>query len=218
MFGTRRKKLIALVVIVGAMWAGLAVVNAAEESESITVSEEILIHAKPTPGSPIVTVRGQVELAHTTVQVMSVLSDVTKFTKFMNDLAEAKLLKKTKKADGSEVSFVYQRLDLTAISDRDFVVRAVTRQKSTASGKRFDVRFKATDKIAYPKKSGVVRVKTLKGQWLVEPIKNGKATRLTFIRHIEMGGMVPNFLVNRGQKKSMLATLKKLRSYCGKIL
>ncbi len=194
-----------------------ALAPSAHAWEKQTEENGVTIYRQATPSSRVDTFRGVVVLAHTTDQVIKVLGDVDGFKHFMPDLAHAKRLQQTKRTDGTTVTYVYQRLDLSAIDDRDFTVRAETSSMRSKRGNYWVTDFRATSKKGPAPKAGVVRVRKLKGQWLLEPMSRGR-TRLTYTRHIELGGNVPNWLVNDGMEESLMTTLTLLRARCGRVL
>jgi hypothetical protein len=48
-----------------------------------------------------------------------------------------------------------------------------------------------------PERRGVVRVLSNDGEWMLEPIDGGRRTHVVYRCHIEVGGHVPAWMVNR---------------------
>jgi len=174
----------------------------------------VAVYTKDTPGSDIDTVKGVVTIPYATDDVHRVLENVSRYKRFMKDLKRARLLKQQDMRDGRVIGWIYQRLEFSALDDRDLVIRAVTTKAETPRGNQYLVKFKAVTNFGPKPLPNVIRITTLTGTWKLKPIQGGKKTRVTYIRHIEMGGSVPDFLVNSGVKESMMFTLKALRKEC----
>jgi hypothetical protein len=185
--------------------------------EKEDAEDGITVYSRETPGSDLDTFKAEVTLAYTPEQVSKVLAAVARYPQFMPDVSVAKLLKEETLDNGKQVTWVYQRLNFSALSDRDFTVRAVSSKHESARGARWTVVYRATSKLGPPPQRGVIRVKELSGRWILVPAAGGK-TRVTYIRHIDMGGSVPDWLVNSGSEDSMLKSLKGLRAQCRKVL
>lgn len=191
---------------------------AAHAWEKVSDESGVTVFREAKSGSGTDRFRGVVVIEHPTDQVIDVLGDVKGYKHFMPDLASARLIERKRRDDGTVVSWVYQRLDLSAVDDRDFTVRAETSSMSSRKGKYWVTDFRATSKRGPKPKPGVVRIRKLTGQWLLEPLRDGKATRLTWTRHLELGGNVPDFLVNDGSEESIARTLIGLRARCAEVL
>jgi len=177
-------------------------------------SNGIVLYSQEVKGSSMDSYRGVMTLPYSPEKVMTILGDVQSFRHITPDLVEVRLLAKEDKPDGTVIGWVYQRLDFSGIDDRDYVIRATTRKKTTKLGDQWQIHFRtAQDKGPRPQ-SDVVRVTRLTGGWLLRPLDGGSRTHLTYVRHIELGGSVPHWLASSGVEDSMVLSLQNLRKYC----
>jgi hypothetical protein len=86
--------------------------------------------------------------------------------------------------------YVYQRLNLPVISDRDFTLRVT---HGNDAGRRWIAYWAVTDHGPKPR-SGIVRVTKQRGVWELLPLLGGKATLARFEFKIDLGGDVPMWL------------------------
>ena len=61
---------------------------------------------------------------------------------------------------------------------------------------------------------GMVRIAHLKGNWRLAPAPDEKGSILTYMNHAELGGLLPNFIVDSVRIKNMVKLLKGLRQRC----
>ncbi|MEO1273358.1 MAG: START domain-containing protein, partial [Myxococcota bacterium] len=152
---------------------------------------------------------------YTTDEVVAILSDIERYKEFMPNTIESTVIERKALSEQREIALIYQRLDLPTISDRDFIVKADTRRRKSSAGNFWTIDFKPNnDRRAPNPQDDVVRVTVVSGKWLLTPIQGGKATHLTAIRHMELGGSIPAFMVNSGLRDGLHETLVKLRDRC----
>jgi hypothetical protein len=85
---------------------------------------------------------------------------------------------------------VYQRLSLTAVRDRDFVLRVTHGQDLT----RRWIRYQAVSDQGPPPRPGIVRVNRNNGAWELLPTQGGNATIARCEFRIHLGGRLPLWL------------------------
>ena len=205
-----------LLVVVTLGWSTMATAKSGWKLESN--EDGIVLHSRDVSDSEMDMYRGVVTLPYAPDRVMTLLGDVNTYRHITPDLSQIRRIDEKVREDGTIVSWVYQRLDLSTIDDRDYVIRAVASKKAKPLGNEWSIQFRAvTDKGPGPK-STAVRVARLKGSWLLTPIQGGKATRLTYTRHIELGGSVPLWMVRSGVEESAVIALRNLRRHCKKVL
>jgi hypothetical protein len=86
--------------------------------------------------------------------------------------------------------FVYERLNLPIISDRDFVLRVTHGQDLT----RRWIRYQAVSDQGPGPRPGIVRVTRHTGAWELVPTQGGNATIARCEFRISLGGMLPLWL------------------------
>ena len=175
----------------------------------------VTMYSSVLPNSSVNVYRAEIVLPYSTDQVVAILSDIERYKEFMPNTVESSIIERKAVSEQREIALIYQRLDLPTISDRDFVVKADTRRRTSSLGNFWTIDFQPNEDSRAPKPGDdVVRVKVVSGKWLLTPIKDGKATHLTAIRHMELGGNVPSFMVNSGLRDGLHETLIKLRDRC----
>jgi hypothetical protein len=115
-------------------------------------------------------------------RVQSALLDYERQPGKIGRVSEAKILSR----DGRGI-YVYERLNLPIISDRDFVLRVTS---GGDAEKRWIAYWAVTDQGPKPR-DGIVRVTRHNGVWELLPTQEGKATILRCEIQINLGGMVP---------------------------
>jgi hypothetical protein len=61
-------------------------------------------------------------------------------------------------------------------------------------------------------KDGVTRIEKLDGGWTISPHPSGKGSRIVYRCHAEIGGNVPDFVVNAGQGDNLLEMFAAART------
>ena len=93
------------------------------------------------------------------------------------------------------------------ISDRDFTLHAKWGQRGPALTLQF-----AVDNARGPQpRDGIVRLSTLQGSWLLEPIRGGAATHARYHVQIDLAGSVPKWMVSGGAAKNIPKLFDGLR-------
>ena len=92
---------------------------------------------------------------------------------------------------------VYERLVMPLVSDRDFAIRMHNETRCSADGSTsYVTRWQCANEFAPPKKRGVIRVKTNEGSWTLEPVEDGRFTRVTYWVYTDPGGKIPVSILN----------------------
>jgi hypothetical protein len=139
--------------------------------------------------------------------VRDILLDYGNASKVTDNVAESRVLTK----NAHEI-VTYQRLKLPVISDRDFTVRATWGQR----GSVLTVQYAVDNSRGPAPKSGVVRLSTLQGIWLLEPIRGGTATHARYRVEIDLAGSVPKWMVSGGAAKNVPKLFEGLRREAAK--
>lgn len=158
--------------------------------------------------------RGGIELAAegdfaaSPERVRRVLIDYPSHRRWQKHLKENRVLTR---ADGS--LYVYQRLDLPVLDDRDFTLHVTWGDDGGVHWMRFVT---ANERGPAPVK-GVVRVTKHEGGWRLEPTGGGKSTRAVYRFYLDLAGSFPSWM-GKGQATSDVPDLfanitKQLPSY-----
>ena len=115
-------------------------------------------------------------------KVQTALLDYERQPGKIGRVSEAKVLSRDARG-----FYVYERLNLPIISDRDFVLRVT---HGAVAEKRWIAYWAVTDQGPKPR-DGIVRVTRHNGVWELLPTQEGRATILRCEIQINLGGMVP---------------------------
>jgi hypothetical protein len=142
------------------------------------------------------------EIAAPPSRVQAVLLDYANHRRFVKDLAETRILRREDKA-----LWVYQRLDLPVIADRDFTLRV------TWGGEEgvLWTRFSCDNEQGPPPQKGVVRVSVHDGRWQLAPTAGGQATHARYQVHLDLAGSLPGWMARSGAAKEVPALFEGLR-------
>lgn len=180
---------LALSLALGLLVAPVDVVRASEASWSLAREENgIVVYTRPVEGSGIREFKGSGVVAATVDSIRALLRDADHFKDWFPNLSESRLL-----AREGNVSYQYYVLDLPwPVSDRDNVLRSETTIEPTSG--RISIKTTAAPDY-HPEQPERVRVRRALSQWLLEPVTPGQ-TQVTFTMHLELGGGVPQWLIN----------------------
>jgi hypothetical protein len=123
-------------------------------------------------------------------EVQAALLDYSAQTHINKHLAESTVLSRT-----SNDLFVYQHLKLPVISDRDFTLHVTWSGDSVA--------FAIDPQHGPAPSSKLVRMPVLEGRWELAPVRDGNATRATYLVRLDFGGSVPRWMVRGGAAKDI---------------
>ncbi|MEO7329951.1 MAG: START domain-containing protein [Minicystis sp.] len=129
------------------------------------------------------------DLAAPPAQVRRVLIDYPNHKRWQKYLAENKIL-----AQSPNDLFVYQRLSLPVIDDRDFTLHVTW----GSEGDVLWMRFASAPDRGPPPVPGVVRVTEHDGGWRLEAREGGKVTHGVYRFHLDLAGSVPTWLGKGG--------------------
>jgi len=135
--------------------------------------------------------------------IQDVLSDTTRFTKYMPYMTEARELP-PRDADGA--MYIYLRLDMPVLSPRDFIHKVYIDKDSRqpwAKGVYASHWHAMPSKV--PQVDGVVRLIISEGSWVVTPLPNGKA-HLVYKFSADPGGSIPSIFRNSNNVKGPVET------------
>ena len=152
--------------------------------------------------SPVIDLYAEGDIEAPPSVVRDVLVDYAHASKVTDNVAESRVLDKN-----DHEAVVYQRLKLPVISDRDFTLHARWGQRGSTLTLQY-----AVDNARGPQpRDGIVRLSTLQGSWLLEPIRGGAATHARYRVQIDLAGSVPKWMVSGGAAKNIPKLFDGLR-------
>jgi hypothetical protein len=135
-------------------------------------------------------------------RVRALLLDYTRHPDYIPHLAESVILGRS-----ASSMWVYQRLSLPFIDDRDFTLHV----QWGADGQTLWLRF-ATDNARGPApQEGVVRVALHEASWRLEPRDGGRTTHASYSLRLDLGGSLPSFLTRSRAGKDLPGLFDALR-------
>ncbi|HEY0839295.1 MAG TPA: START domain-containing protein [Vulgatibacter sp.] len=152
-------------------------------------------------GVPEVKVEGRIDSPPETV--LAVLADVESYVETMPHTEVSKLVKR----EGDRV-WLYSVVDPPLGSRRDYCVEITLTQRDDGT---LGTEWKPANELAPAEKKGVVRVKVNDGSWTLEPTDGGKATWATYRLHVDPGGKVPKWIVEKTNRKSVPDAFEAVR-------
>jgi hypothetical protein len=154
------------------------------------------------PEGPGVELYAEGDIAAPPSQVLAVLLAYERHPQFVKDVAESRVLRREPAA-----LWVYQRLDLPVLADRDYTLRVTWGQE----GNVLWTHFVCDNEQGPPPRRGVVRISLHEGRWLLEPIDGGKATHARYQVRLDLAGSLPGWMARGQAAKEVPALFEGIR-------
>ena len=135
--------------------------------------------------------------------VRAVVLDYANASALTDHVSESRVVAAT----ASEL-FVYQRLKLPVIADRDFTLHVVWGQRANGT---LWTRFTVDNPHGPNGRDGIVRLSVLTGGWDFVPIRDGTATHAVYRVQIDLAGSIPRWMVSGGAAKDLPKLFEALR-------
>lgn len=156
----------------------------------------VAVSARPRAGSKIHEMQAISDMDAPPERLLLVLDDIERYPSFMPPTTVARLL-----ARDNGQSFYYMEINPPVIARRDYCIRVGMQRSPNGTLRSYWM----TDNASCPvsERRGIVRVPSNSGEWILEPIDGGRRTHVTYRCHIEVGGQVPAWMVNRVAAKEL---------------
>ena len=163
----------------------------------------VRVWQRPYADSPLLEVRGEVEVQASLNALMALLRDADYNRHWVYRSGGARIIE----TPGYEQAYVYGVVDAPfPMRDRDTVVRFDYRQDSVTREIRITIT-NTPDRM--PPAEGLVRVPDFGGFWNLQPAGTG-AVKVTYQVHGDPGGWVPIWIANYAAARSVIRTLENL--------
>jgi hypothetical protein len=129
------------------------------------------------------------------------------YAKNVGAKAEGNFKKRVVLRETETERWTYEQIAVPVVSDRDYVVHV--RLVQPASSGRCEVDFQSEDDPAYPPAAGHVRLKSVRGHWLVLPVEGGGVS-VAYTVFSDPGGAVPAFLAKGSQRNAAVDFMKTI--------
>ena len=175
----------------------------ADEQWETLQNSPVVVKARNRPAGGVKEIWAEGDIKGEVVDIQDVLTDVTRFTKYMPYMTEAKELP-PRDPDGA--FYLYLRLDMPVLSPRDFIHKGyIDKDARQAWTKGVYASHWHAMPSRIPERSGVVRLQISEGSWLVTPLPGGKA-HLVYKFSADPGGMIPSIFTNMNNVKGPVET------------
>lgn len=201
-----------VVLIGGALAAGPASAQTPDAPgvgpwEKVSNKDEILVERRTVPGSNLKEFRGRGVVDAPVARVLAVLQDAPHRHEWMSDCATSYVIEESHE---QRRQIAYHRTKAPwPVADRDSINRAEI--IIDLAGRRIMLPFQAIEHPKGPPVKGVVRMPFLRGHWVLQPVREGRATEVEYQVHANPGGSLPEWLANAASKKIPYATIVGLR-------
>lgn len=187
----RERKSLAVVLAVMALAAPAGEGRAGDPGGFVAVHarDGVAVSARPRPGSKIHEMQAVGDIDAPPERVLAVLDDIERYPSFMPPTTVARLLQRDK-----DLAYYYMEINPPVIARRDYCIRVGMQR---LEGGRLRSYWMTDNSGCPPERRGVVRVPSNIGEWILEPLDNGRRTHVVYRCHIEVGGQVPAWMVNR---------------------
>ncbi|MBQ0753073.1 MAG: hypothetical protein KBT87_12630 [Gammaproteobacteria bacterium] len=163
---------------------------------------EVSTWSRTIPNQQIKAFRGRVDVPHTLLEVLSVLADIERYSKWVFQCDRAAHLSNL----GEDIVYLHIR-GIWPVDDRDVVTRSrIIQDPDTLT---VTVHSWADDSTTHPLPKKTVRMPELENLFILEPLSDGW-TRVTFQTFVDPGGSIPKWLANFVATRAPLDTLRDL--------
>lgn len=160
------------------------------------------VHTRAVPGSIFKEFRATGVVPAPMAQVVAWWQDPTTFTQWIDSCVEARIV-------GEGVRASYLKFDFPfPASDRDVVLRAV---EIESTPDRVVMESRSMDGLV-PEVEGLVRIPMMIGRWEFRA-RDERSTAITYRQHMDAGGRLPAFVLNRAAVDNPIGTLSGLARY-----
>ena len=180
-----------------ALLAAAAPARAQADGEWTTVATgRLTLKTRTLPGTTVREVLALGVLQACAADVQTAITTTARYPHFMPNVKTARELR-PQDADGGR--YVYTRVTLPVVSDRDFVTHDRVRRSLDADGGGAFESSWQTVKGLVPTIDGVVRVTLNTGSWRVVSLPGGRTSQVAYRYVLDAGGSIPVFLGPDGQ-------------------
>lgn len=221
----RLSGLVVGVLVAGVLIAGVGVASAAAEEPwqpCAAGGDGVTLERRAVPGSKFYEYRASALVTATPdVVLRSIWSGVT-------DQLPETVKQRTMLRQSASTLLFYDQIKTKVVSDRDYTIRMIW-QRHPQTGV-IEVPFVTANELGPPPAPGYVRVPTIRGDWIITPLRqdsaaasaadaaqgtqgNGPAmaaTRITYLCYSEPGGSIPAFMARGAQQDQVLLDIRRI--------
>lgn len=169
----------------------------------------IRVSVRKVEDSPILEYKGTVTVDAKVEETTRFFEEDARMTEWFHNCTEARTLR-TETPDQKTLYFV---IDMPwPVQDRDLVFRRVCTRDPATGTVVYETSALPQN---YPEQEGKVRMPSMKGLWRFTPLSDGR-TEIYYQQHSEVGGHIPDWLVNRLAVNIPFNSLSRFRQLLSK--
>lgn len=187
----------------------LAVGPATDAPWSIAVQNEtVTVYARERKDTGAQELRAEGVIDAPPEKVWRVLREYEQYGKRMPYVHEARIIHEE---NGGKVAYVYTLLALPFVQRRDYVLRLVDESEWSEGRGFLKISWSIDNSRAPQKQRDVVRMELNDGSWMLEPLEDGRSTRVVYSLHCDPGGALPKWIVNMANGTAIPEVFTALR-------
>lgn len=183
---------------------------AAQSWKKISSEDGIIVEIREIPGQDLPDLRGTAVIKAELYEVAALVEDVDHTCDWAKRCMGSRVLKRVNEA---EMYFYSRTVAPWPAQDRDAALHAVA--TGLERGDEVVLKFSSVATPMMPPVDGVVRMPVLRGHYKMWRIDD-ENTRVEFLVHADIGGMIPNWLSNMLSKSIPYDTLSGIRRHLPK--
>lgn len=197
----------ATAIMAGLILAWTATTGAAADDDASWTArpgrDGVSLATRERAGSKIREIRAIAEIDAPPERVLAVLADIERYPQIMPPTEQARLLRSDENG-----AVYYMEINPPVVARRDYCFRVAFDHLPDGKLRSHWV---AENSGCLPERSGIVRVRSTDGQWVLSPQGDGRRTLAEYRCHIEVGGQVPAWMVNSGSVNQLPDVINSLR-------
>ncbi len=198
-----RKPLLGLFGLVPLLLSGLpAAAQPAPEWRLYGMVKGLRVEEREVPGSAF----NEIRISASRTETVSRLCDAI-FARNVGNKVDGSFKERVVLRETPSERWTYERIKVPIVEDRDYVIH-VKLDQPAASG-RCEVSFQTEEDPARPPVHGAVRIKSIRGNWVVLPSSDGKVS-VVYRVFSDPGGSIPAFFVRGAQRDTAVDFFKTI--------
>src|SRR5712691_10848903 len=171
--------------------------------ETVAHDEGILVERRREPDTAFYEVRASTHSPFPPSVIFATLWNHQEYVEFVPYLKKLEILKQS-----ADVKVIYEQIKMPFfVADRDYTVKITAAYPATPGV--IEMRFVAVPDEGPPEQPHYVRIKHLRGGWMLAPTADGGA-EVTYVVASHPGGDIPTWIINAAQKEAVPNLLKAM--------
>lgn len=176
-------------------------------TQKAETEDGIVVCTRSLPDSGIKEAKASCTIPASPAQVFKTIMDYNTYKNISEYIQTTEFLP----SDEKNAWYMYQRLDLPIVSDRDYTLRYHTIENPRKNS--YQVLWEIANNKGPAVQKNVVRVVTCHGSLTIQPDDKTPTTRISYILYTDPGGYIPDWLVNFANRRSIPDVLRAIRKH-----